>query len=277
MSDSGIQKRGSLVQYCQQVVRSAGLALLKTFQKRRRKWPEQFCLITGSPRSGTTALERWLGEQREIVAFHESRVLIAIHRFIEETARFHRLEFTGEFADMARDLAYEYYSNRSILVGRRAIIDKEPLEPIAFPDMDYASFLQNLRLLFPDGKLIFMVRDPVATIWSMRQREWGHSLIDYEPHQFTLDEHIKNWCACADLILEYAEDPRAYVCSFGRLVDNPREESARILSFLRIAGCEPFRPREVKSIGFSIEERDYIEQKTQSRVDAFKQQGISNL
>lgn len=257
--------------------RSAGLRVLKTYQKSRKVWPEQFCLITGSPRSGTTAVERWLGEQRKVVAFHETRVLIAIHRFIEEIARYHRLEPMGEFARMARETAFEYYSNRSILIGRKVIVDKEPLEPIAFPDADYALFLKNLRLLFPEGKLLFMVRDPISTIWSMCQRKWGYSLVGFEPRTLTLDEHIENWCTCADIVLDYIDDPNAYVCAFGRLVDTPQEESEQILRFLHLSGGEPFRPQTVKKVGFGDAERIYILQKTNSRVDAFEQQGILNL
>jgi hypothetical protein len=257
-------------------VRSLGLRLLKSYQKSRQVWPEQFCLITGSPRSGTTAVERWLGQQREVVAFHETRILIAIHRFIKETARYHRLEPEGEFTRMAREIAYEYYSNRSILIGRQVILDKEPLEPIAFPDADYALFLQNLRLLFPEGKLLFMVRDPIATVWSMCQRKWGYSLVDYEPRTLTLDEHIENWCTCADIVLDYIDDPNAYVCAFGQLVDTPQEESERILRFLNLSGGEAFRPQAVKKVGFGDADRSYILQRTNSRVDALKQRGILN-
>ena len=54
-----------------------------------------------------------------------------------------------------------------VSASARRVRYKEPLEPIAFPDRHYEQFLDNTRLLFPNIKLLFMVRDPLATIWSM--------------------------------------------------------------------------------------------------------------
>jgi hypothetical protein len=222
-------------------------------------------------------VRRWLGEQQRVVAFHETRVLVAIHKFIEEVGRHRQAEHREEFVNMARDLAYDYYSDRCILIGRGAVVEKEPLEPIAFPDRDYAAFLQSVRRLFPEGKFIFMVRDPVSTIWSMHQRKWGYSLVDLEPQSFALDEHVDNWCACADLILDYAEDSNVYVCPFGRLVKRPREESERLLEFLQVSGRSFFKPREVKEVGFDDEERELILSRTRSQVEALERLGISDL
>lgn len=255
-------------------VNSAGLRLIEKLEKTFKRWPDQFCLITGAPRSGTTALEKWLHEQQKTVALHETRGLIAIHKYIEEMSRHYTLKHDGKYIAMARKLVFDFYNNRSVLTGKDLIIDKEPLEPIGFPNKDYASFLQNFRLLFPNGKLIFMIRDPLAAIWSMQERKWGYSLKNYTPHSFPIDTHIENWCECADLILKYEDDSGSYVCSFERLVDNPDSESKRIFDFLELSGGKSFQPRPVKTIQFDEEQRVYIEKKTKPQIEKLSERGL---
>ena len=48
--------------------------------------------------------------------------------------------------------------------------DISGLEPVAFPDESYAQFIDCMNRLLPNVRFIFMLRDPVATIWSMRSR-----------------------------------------------------------------------------------------------------------
>lgn len=247
---------------------SAGLRILGKLEKLFYELPQNFCLITGAPRSGTTAMERWLNEQNNVTVFHESRLLITLHRFLEETKRHSKLDPHVEFTSYGRNIAFKFYNKRKIIRGQNLIIDKEPLEPIGFPDKNYASFLQNYRTLFPHGKLFFMLRDPLSTIWSMKKRKWGYSLRDYKPRSFSIESHIETWCECADLILEYADDEYTYVCYFERLVNNPEIESEKIFNFLQISDGKPFQPREVKTVDFGDDERDLIRKKTKSRLEA---------
>ena len=253
---------------------SAGLRLIGRLEKTFKTWPDQFCLITGAPRSGTTAVEKWLNEQMNTQAFHETRGLIAVHRYIEEMSRHYTMEPDSKYIIMARKLAYDFYKSRGLMITNDLIIDKEPLEPIGFPDKNYASFLQNVRLLFPNAKLIFMIRDPLAAIWSMQERKWGYSLKNYTPHSFPLDTHIETWCECADLILEYADDIGSYVCSFERLVDNPDSESERISDFLELSGGKTFQPRPVKKVQFDSEQKVHIEKKTRPQIDKLSEKGL---
>jgi len=156
------------------------------FWPKHKHWParQRFCLVSGAPRSGTTAVLDWLDSLWEVAGFDESRILIAIHRLMEEIYRFKDLEKNkGHITDMARRLAYEYYCSQRILLKQNLIVNKEPLEPIAFPDKRYKAFLENVKILFPEAKFLFMIRDPVATVFSMRQRKWGYSLKEFEPRQ----------------------------------------------------------------------------------------------
>ena len=240
--------------------------------------PTVFCLVTGAPRSGTTAVGEWLEHHDEVTTFAETRILVVAHAMIREVERFRRLSMDDfSLRRAVRRLVFGYYAEHCDYAGRRVLVDKEPLEPIALPDREYAGFLNSVSVVEPDTKFLIMVRDPVSTVWSMTQRKWGYSLANEEPRTFSIDEHIANWCACADIALARATDPNSYVCPYGRLVTKPAEESARIAEFLGLSGVEPFQPRSSSETGFSAEEEARIETATQSRVEALAAAGLTNL
>lgn len=180
-------------------------------------------------------------------------------------------------ANLARQLVFDYYSNSRILIGKSLLVDKEPLEPIAFPSKDYGQFILNVKKLLPESKFLLAIRDPIATIWSMSQRTWGSSLADMETRRFSLEEYIENWCSCADLILQYSSDPTTYIVQFGRLINDPENESRRIFDFLNIRKGISFQPRQTNKIGFSHEEREKILRMCQPKLEALNSKGISNL
>jgi hypothetical protein len=122
-----------------------------------------------------------------------------------------------------------------------------------------------------------MIRNPIAAIWSMSERRWGSSQTTVEPRYYSIAENTENWCACADLVVQYAADPGTYICQFGRLVSEPREESERIFEFLGIRGGRTFEPRPTKRIGFSDSERALILQNARQQIDALSALGFSDL
>lgn len=257
--------------------RVARPAILR-LQNNLRLFPRQLCLITGAPRSGTSALCEWLGLQPGVSAFSESRILVSAHHFMEEICRFRNLENDSEMIfGMARNLVADYYSNARILIGKRLILDKEPLEPTAFPSKGYRQFIGNVRRLFPESKLLFAIRDPIATVWSMSRRTWGSSLTNIEPRRSTVEEHTENWCSCADLILQYCSDPEAYIVQFGRLVRDPEIESRRVLDFLNIPNGNSFQPKQTKETGFSDAEKEKILSMVQPQLELLNAQGLSDL
>ena len=247
------------------------------FQRTFKLIPGEFCLVSGAPRSGTTALVNWLGQQRGVSAVQESRILVGIHRFMEDIDRFKGLARDGaRIITLARRLVLDYYAGSRILIGKRLLVDKEPLEPVAFPSREYGRFLVHVRTLFPGSKILLVVRGPVATIWSMSQRTWGESLVNMESKRFTIEEYAQNWCSCADLILQYWSDPRTCIVQWERLMNDPETESKRILAFLHVRKGEVFQPRQTKDIGFNREERDTILRLVQPKLDLLRAQGISD-
>lgn len=257
------------------VIRQIAKRGIMRAQQGLRLYPPHFGLVTGPPRSGTTAVIFWLRDQPQVSAHIETRKLIAFHRFIDEVNRFKVLQRRQkQYAHLARRMLYEHYARHQLLVGRRLIVEKEPLEPIALPDKRYGSFLQSVRILIPEAKFVFMVRGPVQTINSMSLREWGYSLTDDTLREFTLEEYIENWCACTDEMLQYVEDPNAYFCSFERLVGEPEEETRRLCDFLEIEQEKPFVPKETKEVSFSDREIALIEEKTQGHQAALRAHGL---
>ncbi len=237
--------------------------------------PHNLCLITGAPRSGTTALGEWLDQQPDISSFTESRILISAHRLLEETRRFNNLEKDSPLIlKLVRRYVLDYYSNSRFLLGKRCLIEKEPLEPIAFPLKDYEQFLFNVRKIFPQCKFLFLIREPVATIWSMSNRRWGESLTRAEAREFTLAEYAENWRACADLILKYQADPLTYIVHYGQLIHDPMGQSREILRFLGVREGKPFEPHRTKEIGFSAEQEAQILQVVKSELEKLQLQGI---
>ncbi len=246
--------------------------------KFQRLFPREICLITGAPRSGTSALSVWLGQQPGVAAFAESRILVSIHKFLVEALRFKNLERENlRITSLARQLVLDYYFNSRLLIGEKLVIDKEPLEPIAFPAKDYEPFISSVKQLLPDSRLLFAIRDPLATIWSMSRRTWGESLQNETARKFTIEEHTENWCACANLIARHCTDPKTYVVQFGNLVNDSENESKRIFSFLNIRHGITFQPQPTKEIGFSSEEQAKILTGVQPQLAQLKTQGITNL
>jgi hypothetical protein len=179
--------------------------------------------------------------------------------------------------NLARHLVFDYYSSSNILIRKRLIVDKEPLEPIAFPSKDYEKFIINFRRLFPESKLLLAIRDPIATIWSMTRRTWGESLTNIESKRFTIEEYKENWSSCVDLILKYCSDPNTYIVQFGRLIKEPENESRRIFDFLNIRKGNSFEPRQTKDVGFSNEEQEKILRMVQPQLELLNARGIWDL
>ena len=247
-------------------------------QKRFRLFPQGLCLITGAPRSGTSALCEWLGIHSAVSSFPESRILVSVHAFLEEALRFKNLQVNSdEIVGLARNLVQDYYSTERVLMGKNLVVDKEPLEPIAFPSKEYRRFIVCFRRLFPNAKLLFAIRDPIATIWSMSQRAWGESLTVPDARCFSLEEYIENWCACAELVSTYTDVEKVYVVQFGRLVRDADNESKRILDFLGLRMETPFQPRRTHEIGFGSNDLEKIQQSTAPYLENLRQRGITDL
>lgn len=93
------------------VAKSALLKLQKNFML----YPCEICLISGAPRSGTTALCEWIGCQNDVSAFEESCILVSIHRFMNDINRFQKLEkASATTVKLSRTLVFNYYATSRV-------------------------------------------------------------------------------------------------------------------------------------------------------------------
>jgi len=229
--------------------------------------PRGFCLITGCPRSGTSAVNAWLGGHKQVARFTESRILVAAHRFVDEVTKFeHLFKNKSVLLSMIRRDIFAFYASKKLL-WRKQLIDKEPLEHIAIPDLRYREFLRNFQLIFPEAKLLFIIRDPIPTIWSMAQRKWGYSLTQKELQNFTLEDYVNNWNSCAEIITEFAAKENVHVCRFEHLIASPKDESRRIFDFLDISHDRNFQPKSTSTPAFNSPDREFILNETKRQHD----------
>jgi hypothetical protein len=239
-------------------------------------YPKNICLITGAPRSGTSALCDWLGTQREVSSFPESRILVSANKFIEEAYRFQNPD-KRIIDNLIKRLILNYYSKSRMLIGKKLLVDKEPLEPIAFPLKNYADFIGNIKKILPDIKILFAIRDPFATIWSMSRRTWGESLTNMESIKFSIKDYVDNWCSCVDIAVQYRSDPQTYTVQFGRLIKDSENESKKIFEFLNIRNGIIFQPRITKENNFAEEDKKAIMVQVKPYLEKLKSIGITDL
>lgn len=220
--------------------------------------PAGFSLITGCPRSGTSALFYWLKEQPGVSGFYESRITIAAHNFLQCVDRFrHLAEHETTLIESTRKTVLDHYSQIRFLPGR-VILEKEPLEPIAFPDQNYSSYLRSMRRLFPAMKLIFITRNVENTVWSMTQRTWGKSLAAPTEISLNIAEATRIWMDSYRLIQEMQSQPNTLSIQYEDLVACPADVSKQLCDFLGIPCQSPFVPVSGKTPNFSTEELKQI-------------------
>ncbi len=218
---------------------------------RIRPGPQRLLFVTGAYRSGTTAVVRWLGDHPDVMANSESRALVALHELRNTERRFSKLHRHGEdVAALSGEMLLSLYHVTSGHSGAKVALDKEPLGPDNLAPDSYDRFVADVLETGRDTRVVFMVRDPVSTAWSMSQRTYGHSLTAEEPYHIDLATHLEHWNAAARTALAFGDHPRVLTCSFGELSDQPAEGSRRIAAFARLDELEPFPARPTAAVGF---------------------------
>jgi len=200
----------------------------------------------------------------------------AVNALVNEARRHKKLNRRRDIiADTSIYMLSQYYYSTRFMLFPDIIIDKEPLLGMSLgKDKDPARFIDNVRYVIPELKVVVLVRDPVSTLWSMTQRKWGHSIEGRDPRFIPLNDHIKVWNDSSRLILDLRGDKNFYVCQFERLCNDPEHESKRIFDFLNINGNKIFSPRPTKTTGFNPEEIDQIHAETGELARALAEGGI---
>jgi hypothetical protein len=204
--------------------------------------PRDVCIVTGCPRSGTSAMFHWLAKYNQTVGFNEQRICNAISDFIEKIYLCKSLYANKDILEyLLKKLLYSYLNNQKI-IWNKIIVIKEPV-----PLYSNSNFITNVRKLLPKVKIIFMVRHPVSILNSMKGRKWGFSVRGVEPHNMPLDEGIKRWKSSVSTYIK-SKNENLYLCMFENLIKDPNTESAKIKNFLKIKQLDTFEVKAVAEI-----------------------------
>jgi len=210
----------------------------------------KFILVTGCPRSGTTAVGSWLSTQSGVRGVNESRRTVAIHAMMQEARRFACFYPSNGLVDNFTDPTVLREAARAAalrLYGASeddVVVDKEPLEKIALPKEDYSAYLHDVRDVL-DAKLVCMIRNPIDTVASMKKRGWGYSLRKGDVHQMSAHECIATWKRATRAVLRMSllEPESTHIQPYEELCADP----ARATEVLRGVTGLPlteFKPRE---------------------------------
>jgi len=195
--------------------------------------PREVCIITGCPRSGTTAMLKWLAKSGQTAIFHEPRICKAVSDFMDKIYRQKPLYADKDLLlHLLKRLLYGYFSHQNN-IWNKIIVVKETLS------LGDDNFIENMSSLFLKVKIIFMVRHPVSVFNSMEKRKWGVSIRNSEPWDMPLDTGIKWWKFTVNNYLKNKNN-NLYLCVFENLIKNPESESAKIKKFLKIKRLETF-------------------------------------
>ena len=183
--------------------------------------------VVGPPRSGTTVLQRALRRHPDLWGGPETHFLLPLLRALPEVHAYADREPAEEFflpaegislGELTRSIGHgvaELIASRS---GGRRWVDHTP---------SYVLELPSLVDMFPDCKVLFMVRDGRDATESALRIWWGQDL--------TFDVATQMWVDHTRAGLTHAAGPdgsRMLALRFERLVADPATELRRVFEFL---------------------------------------------
>ncbi len=259
-----------MIKQARHFLRSGALKIQEMFPL----FPNSFALVTGAPRSGTSAMASWIGEQPWVKSFSETKRLFVAHRLREALWKWER--FSKKEADQrVRELLLNGYSQEGVYIGARLLLDKEPLDPLSLSPNEYGSFLSSVESIFPSVRFIVMVRSPEAVVSSIVNREWGFSLRPEKVKSRTVKEGITSWTEANQLATKIAEKKNSYLCQFEKLMERPEEVSRELARFLGLRKYNTFQPRETSEVTLSLDERSRVWNETSECRQQLADIGIS--
>lgn len=188
--------------------------------------------IIGMPRSGTTLLERMLGNHSQITAAGE---LIDFSSQLLHVVGHH--DVFGEHgvsrmnADACADLGRRYLAQTAWrAAGKPYFVDKQP---------NNWSFVGLIRAALPQAKILHVVRDPMDTcfsIWRARFADahgWSYDLDDLATHFRSYHRMMRHWQhVCPDAM---------HTVDYEHLIKDPVATLREVMAFCGLAweaGCE---------------------------------------
>jgi hypothetical protein len=191
--------------------------------------------ILSTQRAGSTLLQRILGSHESIGTTSEPSFLLPLLYSIRRdgaSAEYDHADIAGgvrafaetylpngldDYLTGIHDLALRLYEEAA--PGKQYFIDKTPR---------YVLVADDLLRMFPEGKFIFLFRNPLAVAASIIET-WAEGKWNLDPHSVDL------FGGLAKLIATYeANQDRAALVRYEDVVADPREAAARLLAYLEL-------------------------------------------
>ncbi|MDE2272194.1 MAG: sulfotransferase [Xanthomonadaceae bacterium] len=191
--------------------------------------------IVGMPRSGTTVLERMLGNHSQVRSAGELVDFELQVRRAADTRRIHAETFTGRIADLDLDEVGRCYlaQTRWRARGRRFFIDKQP------PNWMLAGLI---HAALPGARILHLVRDPMDVCFSNWRAFFGdtygysYDIADLAAHHDSYRRTMAHW---------HKVMPGAVLdVPYERLVREPDTMMRRVFAFCGLdwePGCTDMR------------------------------------
>jgi hypothetical protein len=203
--------------------------------------------IVGPARSGTSWLQTIIAEHPDIASPPETGLFVEFLGSAERTWQQHRKQLQAARAEGARmnvqglatvltsDDLLEWYRDLYDRTRERVLAEREGASRMLEKTPDHAMLLPLIWRVVPDARVVFLVRDPRATVRSMlqaSQEPWGHWA------SRAVEGATGRWLRNVRTPLEHRDDPRMMTVRYEDLRADD-QEIARIAQFLSLGN-----PRE---------------------------------
>ena len=222
--------------------------------------------IVGNARSGTTLLGRILGNHPEVYTADELHFfdklwspadigqMLSDAETIELTAHllniqansFFFQEDSDKFQEQARQMVHPLpgvpFSAGEVYAHFLHIITSEQKKRIPCEQTpQYVYYLQDILALFPNAKIIHILRDPRDVLLSVKNK-WHRRFLNPKPSNLKRDFHLwvhyhpiftsRLWQTAIENAERFSEDPRVYVVKFEDVLKSPDKTVTKICEFL---------------------------------------------
>jgi tetratricopeptide (TPR) repeat protein len=188
---------------------------IKEIEKSKKEIKPIF--IVGMPRSGTSLLEQILSNHPLIFGAGEVNTLHSslFNLFSSE------IEGKSLF-DKLQKIRVLYLDHLSIMTEKRIITDKLPLNFM---------WIGFIAYMFPTAKIIHIVRDPIATSFSIYKTLFANGSLNFSYGEEDIIEFYKLYEGIMQFWIKYLPD-NLFTIRYEDLVNNPKSVMQSVFSYL---------------------------------------------
>lgn len=204
--------------------------------------------LVGCPRSGTTLLQCLIGAHSQIQTFPETALFyssVPSHRremeFLGIASRAAKVRFIEFLNEISRPELFEYYFRNPFSIGQYATMWRHLLDDLTMEEgksgwlektPHHVDYLQYIQRLFPDAKVIHIIRngaDNIASMWVQVEKARMRS-----GKGWSLDETINRWVTAVRTSASYQGKEGHYLVSYEGVVDHPEDTLKSLFSFMEL-------------------------------------------